>query len=148
MIWGLCETVCGSHTNVCRFVSLQCGSAAVRLIRSWWTGLRKSWDRELTASYAEASFSHTGQFQLSTYHRVLPRMGVMRCECVRVSTILYLMLSHTGSSEDRCVCFHCRDMHQVLDAYEKQKSFYLYTGRGPSSEALHMGHLIPFIFTK
>lgn len=26
--------------------------------------------------------------------------------------------------------------------------FYLYTGRGPSSEALHLGHLIPFHFTK
>jgi len=25
---------------------------------------------------------------------------------------------------------------------------YLYTGRGPSSEALHLGHLIPFHFTK
>lgn len=41
-----------------------------------------------------------------------------------------------------------RDMNQVLDACEKQKSFYLYTGRGPSSEAMHVGHLIPFIFTK
>lgn len=39
-------------------------------------------------------------------------------------------------------------MHQILEAYEKQKSFYLYTGRGPSSEAMHLGHLIPFIFTK
>ncbi|OEH79481.1 tryptophanyl-tRNA synthetase [Cyclospora cayetanensis] len=26
--------------------------------------------------------------------------------------------------------------------------FYLYTGRGPSSESLHIGHLVPFIFTK
>ena len=41
-----------------------------------------------------------------------------------------------------------RDMNQVLDAYEKQKSFYLYTGRGPSSQAMHVGHLIPFVFTK
>lgn len=39
-------------------------------------------------------------------------------------------------------------MHQVLDVYEKQKSFYLYTGRGPSSEAMHVGHLIQFIFAK
>lgn len=39
-------------------------------------------------------------------------------------------------------------MHQILDSYEKNKSFYLYTGRGPSSEAMHVGHLIPFIFTK
>lgn len=41
-----------------------------------------------------------------------------------------------------------RDMNQILDSYEKHKSFYLYTGRGPSSEAMHVGHLIPFIFTK
>uniref|UniRef100_H3A1Z2 Tryptophan--tRNA ligase, cytoplasmic n=1 Tax=Latimeria chalumnae TaxID=7897 RepID=H3A1Z2_LATCH len=41
-----------------------------------------------------------------------------------------------------------RDVHQILDAYENKKSFYLYTGRGPSSEAMHVGHLIPFIFTK
>jgi tryptophanyl-tRNA synthetase len=32
--------------------------------------------------------------------------------------------------------------------YEKKIPFYLYTGRGPSSEALHIGHLIPFMFTK
>lgn len=41
-----------------------------------------------------------------------------------------------------------RDMNQVLNAYENKKPFYLYTGRGPSSEAMHLGHLIPFIFTK
>lgn len=44
--------------------------------------------------------------------------------------------------------FPVRDMNQVLDAYENKKPFYLYTGRGPSSEAMHVGHLIPFIFTK
>lgn len=26
--------------------------------------------------------------------------------------------------------------------------FYLYTGRGPSSEALHLGHMISFLFNK
>ncbi|OPL33042.1 tryptophan-trna cytoplasmic, partial [Mytilus galloprovincialis] len=39
-------------------------------------------------------------------------------------------------------------MHQILDLVEKKKGFYLYTGRGPSSESMHLGHLIPFIFTK
>ena len=27
-------------------------------------------------------------------------------------------------------------------------AFYLYTGRGPSSEALHLGHMLPFIYCK
>ena len=40
------------------------------------------------------------------------------------------------------------DMTQILDAYEQRKPFFLYTGRGPSSESMHLGHLIPFLFTK
>ncbi len=44
--------------------------------------------------------------------------------------------------------FHCRDMHSILDMVEQKKPFFLYTGRGPSSQAMHIGHLIPFIFTK
>jgi tryptophanyl-tRNA synthetase len=39
-------------------------------------------------------------------------------------------------------------MTQLLDAYEKGNPFYLYTGRGPSSDSMHLGHLIPFLFTK
>jgi tryptophanyl-tRNA synthetase len=35
-----------------------------------------------------------------------------------------------------------------LEAYENKKPFYLYTGRGPSNESLHMGHCVPMIFTK
>ena len=44
--------------------------------------------------------------------------------------------------------FMCRDVHTILDSYEKKKPFFLYTGRGPSSEAMHLGHLVPFLFTK
>ena len=36
----------------------------------------------------------------------------------------------------------------ILDLYEKGEKFYLYTGRGPSAGALHVGHLLPFMFTK
>lgn len=39
-------------------------------------------------------------------------------------------------------------MHTILTLKEQGKPFYLYTGRGPSSESLHVGHLIPFILTK
>jgi hypothetical protein len=41
-----------------------------------------------------------------------------------------------------------RDFNEILDVYERGEKFYLYTGRGPSSEALHLGHLIPFMFTQ
>lgn len=39
------------------------------------------------------------------------------------------------------------DFSSILDRYEQGKPFYLYTGRGPSSGSMHMGHRIPFMFT-
>jgi tryptophanyl-tRNA synthetase len=51
-----------------------------------------------------------------------------------------------------------RDLNLILDAYETagtwannqndKPPFFLYTGRGPSSESMHMGHLIPFMMTR
>merc|ERR1711920_251324 len=41
-----------------------------------------------------------------------------------------------------------RDLTVLLDDYERGVPFYLYTGRGASSEALHVGHLMSFFFTK
>lgn len=48
----------------------------------------------------------------------------------------------------RSIFFCHRELELILDAYEKKKPFYLYTGRGPSAGALHMGHTIPFVFTR
>ncbi|KAJ4770563.1 Tryptophan--tRNA ligase [Rhynchospora pubera] len=48
----------------------------------------------------------------------------------------------------RGLFFAHRDLSDILDAYERGEKFYLYTGRGPSSESLHLGHLVPFMFTK
>lgn len=48
----------------------------------------------------------------------------------------------------RGIFFSHRDLDVILDLYEKGQKFFLYTGRGPSSEALHFGHMVPFMFTK
>ena len=48
----------------------------------------------------------------------------------------------------RGIFFSHRDMNYILSRYEKGEPFYLYTGRGPSSESMHVGHLIPFVMTK
>jgi len=48
----------------------------------------------------------------------------------------------------RGIFFSHRDMNLILNDFEAGKKFFLYTGRGPSSEAMHLGHLIPFMFTK
>ena len=48
----------------------------------------------------------------------------------------------------RQLFFSHRDLDVILHTYASGLPFYLYTGRGPSSDALHLGHLIPFMFTK
>lgn len=48
----------------------------------------------------------------------------------------------------RGIFFSHKDLDLVLNAYEKGEEIYLYTGRGPSSESLHLGHMIPFMFAK
>lgn len=47
----------------------------------------------------------------------------------------------------RGIVFAHRGLNEVLDKYEQGIPFYLYTGRGPTSAALHLGHLISYIFT-
>ena len=48
----------------------------------------------------------------------------------------------------RGIVFSHRDLNFILDKYEAGQPFFLYTGRGPSSGSMHVGHTIPFEFTK
>lgn len=48
----------------------------------------------------------------------------------------------------RGIVFTHRELNMILDRYERGEPFYLYTGRGPSSDSMHVGHVVPFEFTK
>ena len=48
---------------------------------------------------------------------------------------------------DQGVFFAHRDLDLVLNDVENGNGFYLYTGRGPSGK-MHLGHLLPFMFTR
>jgi tryptophanyl-tRNA synthetase len=48
----------------------------------------------------------------------------------------------------RGIVFSHRDLNTILDRHEKGEPFFIYTGRGPSSDSMHIGHTVPFEFTK
>ncbi|KAI0834599.1 tryptophanyl-tRNA synthetase [Hypoxylon sp. FL0890] len=48
----------------------------------------------------------------------------------------------------RQIVFSERDLGVILDRYEKGEPFFLYTGRGPSSDSMHIGHTQIFDFCK
>lgn len=46
----------------------------------------------------------------------------------------------------RGLFFAHRELNKILDDYEKGLPIYLYTGRGPTSDSLHLGHIIAMKF--
>lgn len=82
------------------------------------------------------------------YSRLITQFGTQEIDSAlleRFSRLSKLPLHHFLK---RKIFFSHRDLGNILDAVEQNKPFYLYTGRGPSSESMHLGHLVPFLLTR
>ncbi|KMZ68928.1 Tryptophan--tRNA ligase [Zostera marina] len=82
------------------------------------------------------------------YDKLIEKFGCQRIDQTLVDRVERLTSRPAHIFLRRGVFFAHRDFIEIMDLYENGKKFYLYTGRGPSSEALHLGHLVPFMFTK
>ena len=80
------------------------------------------------------------------YDQLLKEFGVSNIG----DDLLKRIKKHTGSLHHfllRDIFFGHRDLKFILDEYEKGNKFFLYTGRAPSGDT-HLGHLVPWMFTK
>ncbi len=80
------------------------------------------------------------------YNYLIKKFGTERID----ERLLNRIKKHTGEIHHllrRNIFFSHRDLNWILDEYEKGNKFFLYTGRAPSGP-IHMGHLVPWIFTK
>ena len=80
------------------------------------------------------------------YERLVREFGTQHL----TDDLMKRIAKHTGKLHlqlQRKLFFSHRDLDVVLDLYEKGVKFVLYTGRGPSGP-VHIGHLVPWIFTK
>ncbi|XP_061396114.1 tryptophan--tRNA ligase, cytoplasmic-like [Musca vetustissima] len=78
----------------------------------------------------------------------LERFGSTRIDDQLIARIERITRKPAHHFIRRGIFFSHRELDTILTLKEQGKPFYLYTGRGPSSESLHLGHLIPFIMTK
>lgn len=112
-------------------------------------GARKRAVKELEAEQVvnpwEVSAKDGGKID---YDKLIDKFGCQRLDQSLVDRVQRLTSRPPHVFLRRGVFFAHRDFNEILDAYERGDKFYLYTGRGPSSEALHLGHLVPFMFTK
>jgi len=81
------------------------------------------------------------------YDRLVQQFGVSRIQKEQIERIKRLTGIEPHPWLRRDIFFAHRALDQFLDAYEAGDPVFLYTGRGPSSGSLHLGHTIPFTFT-
>nr|KAG5711916.1 hypothetical protein BaRGS_026357 [Batillaria attramentaria] len=101
-------------------------------------------DEDVVDPWTVHSASDTGV----DYDKLIVRFGSSKIDDALIQRMEAVIKRPVHHLIRRGLFFSQRDMHTVLDHYEKGIPFYLYTGRGPSSEAMHLGHLVPFIVTK
>ena len=80
------------------------------------------------------------------YDRLIKKFGTQEI----TDEILEKIQSFTGQLHpllEHRFFFSHRDLDWILNKYEKDEKFYLYTGRGPSG-MVHLGHLMPWFLTK
>ncbi|MEE8168062.1 MAG: tryptophan--tRNA ligase [Candidatus Hydrothermarchaeales archaeon] len=80
------------------------------------------------------------------YEKLVKKFGTQRID----SALLKKMEKHVGELHPmlrRKIFYSHRSLDWLLKEYEKGNEFVLYTGRGPSGDT-HLGHLMPWIFTK
>ncbi|CAJ1390074.1 unnamed protein product [Effrenium voratum] len=87
------------------------------------------------------------------YDKLIRDFGSTRISAELLERIRQLTVGSGRVPELHCwlrrnIFFSHRELDAICSLQEKGKPFYLYTGRGPSSAAMHLGHLLPFLFTQ
>ncbi|CAH1792308.1 unnamed protein product [Owenia fusiformis] len=101
-------------------------------------------DDDFVDPWSVASKSATG----IDYNKLIKKFGSSKIDDELVTRIEKITGKPAHHLLKRGVFFSHREMHGILNKVEQGKPFFLYTGRGPSSNSMHLGHLIPFVFTK
>lgn len=105
-------------------------------------------EQTITPFDVSGGFDEHGKAKAIDYDRLIETFGSQRID----KPLLERFEQVTGHRPHRLLrrgmVFSHRDLNLILDKYEKGTPFFLYTGRGPSSDSMHVGHTIPFEFTK
>ena len=82
------------------------------------------------------------------YKKIVKKFGCQLVTEDHIAEIESLIGQKAHHLLRRGIYFAHRDLDEILNTCRQKKPFYLYTGRGPSSLALHLGHMVPFILNK
>ncbi|KZP23569.1 tryptophanyl-tRNA synthetase [Athelia psychrophila] len=109
---------------------------------------KASHEQVVTPWDVQGSVSTDGKQLAIDYDKLVEQFGTRRIDAAMLERFERLTGHKPHILLRRGMFFSHRDMNLILDRYEQGKPFYLYTGRGPSSDSMHLGHQVPFVFTK
>ncbi|OCB89659.1 tryptophanyl-tRNA synthetase [Sanghuangporus baumii] len=105
-------------------------------------------EQVVTPWSVQGSVSTDGKQLAIDYDKLIQQFGTRRVDDALLERFERLTGHRPHPLLRRGSFFSHREFDKILDRYEQGKPFFLYTGRGPSSDSMHLGHMIPFVFTK
>lgn len=84
-----------------------------------------------------------GQFN---YDLLIEQFGLKPINSTIIDQLETVTKSKAHYFLSRDIFYAHQDFDKILDAKAKGKDIYIYTGRGPSADSMHIGHLIPMQF--
>lgn len=112
------------------------------------TILPEAHEQLVTPWDVQGSVSAEGKQLAIDYDKLIVQFGTRRVDAELLERFEKLTGHKPHPLLRRGMFFSHREFDKILDRYEQGKPFFLYTGRGPSSDSMHLGHMIPFLFTK
>lgn len=105
-------------------------------------------EQKITPWEVEGAVDENGRSQGIDYNKLIQSFGTRKISDETLARFQEVTGEEPHPFLKRGVFFSERDLDRILDLYEHGEPFFLYTGRGPLSDSLHLGHMVPFIFTK
>jgi tryptophanyl-tRNA synthetase len=105
-------------------------------------------EQKITPWDVKGALDDKGQIQAVDYDKLIVQFGSKKLDISIIDRIARLTGKPVHPLIRRGVFFSHRELDTLLELYEKGKPFYLYTGRGPSSSSMHLGHMVPFYICK
>ncbi|ORD94593.1 SYW [Enterospora canceri] len=86
--------------------------------------------------------------KLINYDHIIEQFGCQKLTRDHITDLEKCLGENTHPLLRRLLCFAHRDFDKIIELIKEKKKFYMYTGRGPSSESMHIGHAVPFLLCK
>lgn len=109
---------------------------------------KKAQEQKITPWEVEGEVGEDGETKGIDYNKLIAQFGTHAITTETLDNFKRITGQEPHPFLKRGVFFSERDLNRILDLYEHGEPFFLYTGRGPLSDLMHLGHMVPFIFTK